>query len=1069
MTRLLGQVGGLLIQAVSFVIRLAMLAVILAGLGLAALGWRLAQGPLAIPSIPAVNAALAERLGVLAPGLGFGFGQAWVAWEGWKDGAPRPVFLRLDGLRAVDGAGATRASLAGAEVTVAVPPLLRGVVAPETVLLREPVALLRRDMAGALSIDLGVSSGPVPGAVPDPGKAPEAANEADSDPEATTETIARLLRAPDPGSPLVALRELRVQGALVQVRDEPLRLAWAIHRADLTVTRGEGGETALAGSGALRLTGQEIPVRINGRSSGEPPVAEVSVEIDSVSPPALAGALPSLAPLAMLDSALGARFTGRYDFGNDGFSGRAELRAEPGRIISGDRRTAFNAATVVLTGDGQQIALERLELTLPAGAPGRPAPRVTAQARADRRGALWQGRMDLGLDAIAVADLSLYWPPGVAEGARVWITENLTAGVARDGKWFAEGEAAADFSGGRLTGAGGTLRAEGLTVHWLRPIPPLEGVDGTVTFSEKDVVIQARAARQQGTALAVPEARIRIYDLGVALPDAEKAEIDGRVTGPLNDVLNLVRHPRLHLFEKRPLELGQAGGTVDARLSIGLPLISDLPIDQLRISVQGRVINGRIADVVAGQDVDRAQLDVAVDVNGMKVGGTARLGAIPGRVQAELDFRSGPQSQVTERVQVEGRATAADLARLGVDAAPYLGGALGFSVQAERRRSGEARAALRADLREARLALKPFDYAKPAGAPASAEAVVRLRGDALVAVEGLRIEGPDLSVRGGVSFGRGGALAAADVLEARIGPSRLSGRVVSPGSTGEPWDIRVRGTMLDARGLLRDLGGEGGGSGESTPLRVDAAFDRVRLEEGRELAPLRAVVFIDRRGVLRELGASGRGVGGGGFEAAVVPRGAGRAMEARAEGFGTLLRDLGLFDAVDGGALHVSGTWAGNAPDSPLTGVAELREFGVREAASIGKLLQALSIYGIAEAVRGPGLRFTVASAPFTLTPQALTLTEARAVSASLGITLEGRVLRQAERLDLRGTVVPSYAVNSALGRIPGIGRLFTAERNGGLFAANFRVTGKMDDPDFAVDALSLLAPGALRGLLAPQ
>nr|WP_245214587.1 AsmA-like C-terminal region-containing protein [Pararoseomonas indoligenes] len=189
-------------------------------------------------------------------------------------------------------------------------------------------------------------------------------------------------------------------------------------------------------------------------------------------------------------------------------------------------------------------------------------------------------------------------------------------------------------------------------------------------------------------------------------------------------------------------------------------------------------------------------------------------------------------------------------------------------------------------------------------------------------------------------------------------------------------------------------------------------------------------------------------------------------MEARAEGLGTLLRDLGVFDAVDGGNLHASGTWSGNEPNSPLEGVAELRDFGVREAASIGKLLQALSIYGIPEAVRGPGLRFTVASAPFTYTPQALTLTEARAVSASLGITLGGRVLLEAERIDLRGTIVPSYAVNSALGRIPGIGRLFTAERNGGLFAANFRVTGKLDDPDLALDPLSLLAPGALRGLL---
>jgi hypothetical protein len=1038
-----------------------MLLVMLLGVGVAALGWRLAQGPMPIPSIEAVNEAVAARLAGLTPGLRIHFGQAWVAWEGWKDGAPQPLFLRLEGLRAVDGAGSTRASLTSAEVSVAVPPLLRGVVAPVRVVLRDPVALLRRDMAGDLSIDLGISSGPA--------ETPGAEAPADSEPEATTETIARLLRGADPDSPLAALREIRVDGGVVQVRDEPLQLAWAIHRAALSVTRAEDGATVLGGSGGLRLSGQEIPVRISGRAAGDPPVAEVSLEIDSVSPPALATALPSLRPLAMLDAQLGARFGGRYDFGNGEFEGRAEVRSSAGRIVAGERRTDFEGATIALTGDGRRMRLERLELALPAGRPGFPAPRITAQAQADRRDALWQGRMEIGLDAIAVPDLALYWPPGVAEGARVWITENLTAGRAREGRWFLEGESSADFSTGRITAAGGTLRAEGVNVHWLRPIPPLEGVDGLVTFSREDVVIQARATRQSGTGLTVPEARVRIFDLGVPKPDAEKLEIDARVAGPLNDVLNLVRHPRLHLFEKRPLELGAAGGNVEARLSIGLPLLNDLPIEQLRISAQGKVTNGRIADVVAGQSVEAAQLDVAVDVSGMKVAGTARLGAIPARVQAELDFRSGPPAQVTERVQLEGRAAAADLARLGVNPAPYLAGAFGYAVQAERRRSGEAQVSLRADLREARLALRPFGYAKPAGVAASAQGVVRFRGETLTAVEGVRVEGPNLSVRGGLSFRRGGAFGGAELLEARIGPSRLAGQVASPARPGEPWDVRVQGSMLDARGLLEELDGAGGGGGGSTPFRLDARFDRVMLAEGRELAPVQALAFMDSQGVLRELRASGRGVRGGGFEAVVVPRGAGRAMEARVEGLGTLLRDLGVFDAVDGGTFHASGTWPGNTADSPLSGVAELRDFGVREAASIGKFLQALSIYGIPEAVRGPGLRFTVASAPFRLTPEALTLEEARAVSASLGLTVEGRILRRAERFDLRGTVVPSYALNSALGRLPGIGRLFTAERNGGLFAANFRVTGKLDDPDISLDPLSILAPGALRGLLTPQ
>ena len=1038
-----------------------MLLGILAGVGLAALGWRLAQGPLAIPSIPAVNAAVASRLTQMAPGVRITYGQAWVAWEGWRDGAPRPLVLRLDALRAVDGEGATRASLASVEVTLVAGPLARGVVAPERVVLRDPFVSLRRDVAGDLSLDLGVP--------PEDGPAEQAgprATEGTGSLEAGTEGLARALRGPAAESPLASLREVRIESGLIRVRDEPLRFEWSLGEVGLSVTRGEDGALGMAGSGALLLAGQQIPVRIVGRAAGEPPVAETAIEIDALSPAALAVALPSLRPLAMLEADLSARLSGRFDFGDGRFTGRAEVRAESGNIVAPDGRIPFQAARMVLTNDGTHLELERMELTIPAAAPGGQPTRLSAAARADRRDDLWQGQVELGVDQLAVVDLDRYWPAGLAVNVRSWLTENLTAGRGRDGRWVLKGEIASDLSRPRLTDLTGTLRAEGVTVHWLRPIPPLEGADGLITFSLGEVIVQARASRQSGTGLSVPEARVRLFDLDAGT-DIEKMELDGRVAGPLADVLTIVRHPRLHLFDKRPLELGAAGGTAEARLRVSVPLKKEVRTEDVQVSAAGRVVNGRIADFIRGQPVERADLDVQVDLAGMRLSGNARLANIPGRLEAQLDFRNGPPAQVTERVRVEGRADAADLQRLGVEAAPYATGPLAYAVQVERHRSREAEVSVRADLRDTRLALRPFDYAKAAGVPARAEGVLRFRGDDLVALDSLRVEGPALELRGGVAFGAGRGVYGADVLEARIGASRFTGRVVSPARPGEAWDIRLRGTLLDARGLLREHGrASGGGDHEETAVRLDATFDRVLLAEGRELAPVEAALFIDGRGVLRELRASGRGQRGGGFEAVVVPRGAGRAMEARVSGLGTLLRDTGLFDALDDGAFHMSGEWPGNAPGSPLSGVAELRDFGVREAASIGKLLQALSLYGIPEAARGPGLRFTVASAPFTLTPEALTLREARAVSASLGITVEGRVLRQAGRYDLRGTVVPSYAVNSALGRIPGIGRLFTAERNGGLFAANFRMTGKLDDPDLDFDPLSILAPGALRGWL---
>ena len=72
----------------------------------------------------------------------------------------------------------------------------------------------------------------------------------------------------------------------------------------------------------------------------------------------------------------------------------------------------------------------------------------------------------------------------------------------------------------------------------------------------------------------------------------------------------------------------------------------------------------------------------------------------------------------------------------------------------------------------------------------------------------------------------------------------------------------------------------------------------------------------------------------------------------------------------------------------------------------------------------------------------------------------------EARKSDFRGTLIPAYSFNSALGSIPLVGLLFSPERGGGLFAATFNVIGSLDRPAFMFNPLAVLAPGFLRGLL---
>jgi hypothetical protein len=70
-----------------------------------------------------------------------------------------------------------------------------------------------------------------------------------------------------------------------------------------------------------------------------------------------------------------------------------------------------------------------------------------------------------------------------------------------------------------------------------------------------------------------------------------------------------------------------------------------------------------------------------------------------------------------------------------------------------------------------------------------------------------------------------------------------------------------------------------------------------------------------------------------------------------------------------------------------------------------------------------------------------------------------------ADTLDIEGTLVPAYAVNSILGNIPLIGQLLVGERGSGVFAANYRASGAMADVQTSINPLATLTPGFLRRL----
>lgn len=64
--------------------------------------------------------------------------------------------------------------------------------------------------------------------------------------------------------------------------------------------------------------------------------------------------------------------------------------------------------------------------------------------------------------------------------------------------------------------------------------------------------------------------------------------------------------------------------------------------------------------------------------------------------------------------------------------------------------------------------------------------------------------------------------------------------------------------------------------------------------------------------------------------------------------------------------------------------------------------------------------------------------------------------------IDITGTVIPAYALNSAIGEIPA--RRHSGRRQGqGVIGLTFALGGSIDKPVFQVNPVSAIAPGILR------
>jgi len=996
--------------------------------------WRLSAGPITLDFLtPYIEQALSSPNGAYTLELD----HTVLVWSR-RD---HTLDIRARGLRAVGAQGQLLAIIPEVSIHLSAAGLLHGVVAPTSLGLRGARLHLHREANGGFGLGFVDSTGQ------------------QSENTLLPAILEDLLLPQDPRHPITYLRRVIISDTDLAVEDSHWNTSWKTRLDRLVFARGPGGVHA---SATLELTidGKVSNFDLDGLYEASTRMLSLDVAFHGFSPADLAGALPSLTPLARLAltihghvaARLAAGYTLdtlRFDLaGGHGHLDLHELYPNNVEVDQIEARGTFSQG-------GDRLDLEKFQIDLGG-------PKISISGTADGLGGDSTIGLNVGVTDLAVDELPRRWPVSIAPGPRNWITQNLSSGRIDElhANLAAHGRGL-DPESLVLDGISGTMRLSGIDVHYLGRMPSVVGVDGEAHFDSKSFNIALRTGKVEG--LSLDDGSVAITGLD---EQDQQIAIELILRGPLQNALRLIDQDPLNYAKGIGLSPDDVRGATAVRLSLQFPLIKDLSLRQVQVAAAANVQDVTMKSILFDQDLSQGRLTLRVNKDGMDVAGKAAIGVMPVSLDWAETFGKSPQ----QRIRVSGELDEAARKTFDLATDDLVSGPVPFEldVRASDRRQKRVNASL--DLTKAGLTIPRMGWRKEPGIPGKATLTLVMTGDKPTAIPDFSIEAADLDARGSADFAAGtGDFRSVTFDRLDFGLNRLRGRVARHAGGG--YDIAVRGDSLDAAPWLKSSKAEeakpAAAAKPGPPLFISLAVAKLWLAEEHRRPFSDAAGRIEHNGDhVTEAQIAANTFDGKTISISMSPAGAKTSLAIRSDDAGAVLQTLGISDNVVGGRLAVTATLDDANPEAPIPGLARITDYKLINAPFLAKLLTLTSLSGIVDRLSGQGISFSVFEVPFVKKGDVVELHDARTVGSDLGITFDGTMNFETDTLDINGTIVPVYTLNSLLGNIPLLGNILVGPKGSGVFAATYTAKGKIEDPQVSVNPLAALAPGILRSFM---
>jgi hypothetical protein len=667
--------------------------------------------------------------------------------------------------------------------------------------------------------------------------------------------------------------------------------------------------------------------------------------------------------------------------------------------------------------------------------------------------------------------LKKLWPPVVAPKTRNWVSDNVKSGRVADAEFtinLAPDDLARSKRDQRLPEGSIDMKMTlaDVTTSYFKDLPNITKADGTAhltadrfelnwTNGALNLPSGARATLPKGSMVAT-----------ALLNPVTPATFQISASGSARAILEYIDLPALGLLKKSNLDINRLGGDADVDVALAFPLMKDLPRDQVSVRATAKIANASLKDALGGIDLTGGDIALAVGGGKIEATGPIKIDGIPAKVSWTRS--TGPDAKQSAVIETE--LDEKERVKVGALVNDYVHGPVGITVTIDSFDDAVSKAHVDADLSKASLRLAAIDwnYLPQARTTATFDYVKSGKG---IVVSDLSIKGSELLIAGDIKVDAQGGIAEANLPTVILNDENRFGLLARPIEGGMA--VSIDGRSFDARPLIKSIfapsrsgnGGSAGsgGSGGGRTFVVDANVDRVYAFRGEVITGVRGRV-VTRGDHVRQAELQGTFISGNSINLRLAPNGDGnRQLAITGSDGGAALRAANLYSKIAGGEISLNATFSAPGRPTLSQGRMILRDFEVRNEAALAQLDKKGK--PLKSGPRKGGLRFSKLSLPFNSDAKFVRLGDTLIKGADLGATAEGVIRKADGAIDITGTIIPVYALNSFVGNIPLLGDLLTGGKGEGIFGMTYALGGSLSKPKFQVNPASMILPGPFRKL----